>query len=172
MSEQIILVDEKDQQIGTEEKLEAHKKGLLHRAFSIYIFNDQNELLLQQRSMNKYHCGGIWTNTTCSHPRVDEDNLDAAHRRLSEEMGFDTKLTKVTEFIYKVDFENGLTEHEYLHVFIGRYNNDPMPNPNEASDFQWLDLVELERRIGINPKLFSYWMQETLPHIHKALETL
>jgi isopentenyl-diphosphate Delta-isomerase len=172
MPEQLILVDENDQQIGTEEKLEAHKQGLLHRAFSIYIFNDKNELMLQQRALDKYHCGGLWTNTTCSHPRIGEDNLAAAHRRLQEEMGFDTELNKVTELIYKVDFENGLTEHEYLHVYIGRHNKDPKLTPEEANDFQWINLIELERRIDINPKLYSYWMQQTLPHIHKALETL
>jgi len=172
MPEQIILVDERDSQIGTIEKLEGHKKGLLHRAFSIYIFNDNDELMLQQRAKTKYHCGGIWTNTTCSHQRENEEHDAAPHRRLKEEMGFDTELIKVTELIYKVDFDNGLTEHEYLHVYIGRYNSAPILNPDEADDWRWIKLEQLETEIEANPKAYSYWMKKTLPHIHKALKNL
>jgi len=169
MEEQIIIVDENDQQIGMGGKLKVHQDGSLHRAFSIYIFNDQDELMLQQRAKDKYHCGGLWTNTTCSHPRIDEDLSAAAHRRLKEEMGFDTDLKKVTEFIYKVGFDNGLTEHEYLHVFIGRYNKDPQLNPEEVQGWKRIKIEELEKEIEENPKAYTYWMEKTLPFINEAL---
>ena len=172
MSEKIILVDEQDQQIGEAEKLQAHKDGALHRAFSVYVFNDKDQLMLQKRDSGKYHCGGMWTNTTCSHPRVGEDVVEAAHRRLQEEMGFDTDLKKVTEFIYRIEFENGLTEHEYLHVFIGRYNQEPQLNPEEAEDWKWISLDDLDQEITNNPTLYTYWMKKTLPHIRKTLPTL
>lgn len=166
----IILVDENDNQIGTEEKLEAHKQGLLHRAFSLYVFNDNDELMLQRRALDKYHCGGLWTNTTCSHPDAGEEMEVAIHRRLQQEMGFDTDLKKVTEFIYKVPFDNGLTEHEYLHVFIGRYNDSPVLNKEEAMDFKWITLNDLEAEIENSPDQYTYWMKKTLPFIRKALE--
>lgn len=170
MSEQIILVDKNDEQIGTGEKLDVHKKGLLHRAFSIYIFNTENKLMLQKRTSDKYHCGGLWTNTTCSHPRMGEKMEDAIHRRLQEEMGFDTELEKVTEFIYKVPFDNGLTEHEYLHVYFGRYNQPPDPNPKEAEDWKWITISDLEKAIETEKDSYTYWMKKTLPFIKKHLE--
>ena len=141
--EKVILVDKNDNQIGFMPKLEAHQKGVLHRAFSIFIFNNKYELLLQKRASSKYHSGGLWTNTCCSHPRQDEDILDAANRRLIEEMGIETILRKVYEFTYKAELDNDLTEHEFDHVFYGVYNEDPEINPDEADDFKWIDMDSL-----------------------------
>ena len=123
--EKVILVDKNDNQVGLMPKLEAHEKGLLHRAFSIFIFNSRYELLLQKRASSKYHSGGLWTNTCCSHPREGEDTLDAANRRLDEEMGIKTSLRKVYDFIYKAELDNQLTEHEFDHVFYGVCDSDP-----------------------------------------------
>ena len=133
--ERIILVDNNDVIIGYEEKQEVHVKGLLHRAFSIYIFNSNNELLIQKRHSLKYHSGGLWSNTCCSHPRENEDINIAIHRRLEEEMGISCKLEKVDEFIYKVEFENGLIENEYLHVYKGLYDSNPIINEEEVEDY-------------------------------------
>jgi isopentenyl-diphosphate delta-isomerase len=162
ISKNLILVDEKDRAIGEEEKMRTHELGLLHRAFSVWVFNTKGELLLQQRAIGKYHCGGMWTNTCCSHPRPGETTIDAAHRRLKEEMGFDCELREVTEFIYHVDFPNGLTEHEYLHVFIGKYDLDPILNPEEASDFRWISLNTLRGDIAHDPEKYTYWSRLTL----------
>ena len=158
----LILVDEQDRPIGQEEKLRAHELGLLHRAFSILVFNRAGELLLQQRAHGKYHCGGLWTNTCCSHPRISETTSDAAHRRLEEEMGFDCELEEVLEFIYKVDFPNGLTEHEYLHVFIGHYEGDPVINPEEANAFRWVAMDALRQDIAQDPEKYTYWFRLAL----------
>ena len=133
--EKVILVDKNDNQVGLMPKLEAHEKGVLHRAFSIFIFNSKYELLLQKRASSKYHSGGLWTNTCCSHPREGEDILDAANRRLDEEMGIKTSLRKVYDFIYKAELDNQLTEHEFDHVFYGVFDNDPILNEDEAEDF-------------------------------------
>ena len=141
--EKVILVDKNDKQVGLMPKLEAHKKGVLHRAFSIFIFNSKYELLLQKRASSKYHSGGLWTNTCCSHPREGEDILDAANRRLDEEMGIKTSLRKVYDFIYKAELDNQLTEHEFDHVFYGVFDNDPILNKNEAEDFKWVDMETL-----------------------------
>ena len=138
--EKVILVDKNDNQVGLMPKLEAHEKGVLHRAFSIFIFNSKYELLLQKRASSKYHSGGLWTNTCCSHPREGEDTLDAANRRLDEEMGIKTSLRKVYDFIYKAELDNQLTEHEFDHVFYGVCDNDPILNKDEAEDFKWVDM--------------------------------
>ena len=145
--EKVILVDKNDKQVGLMPKLEAHKKGVLHRAFSIFIFNSKYELLLQKRASSKYHSGGLWTNTCCSHPREGEDILDAANRRLDEEMGIKTSLRKVYDFIYKAELDNQLTEHEFDHVFYGVFDNDPILNKNEAEDFKWVDMEILNNDI-------------------------
>jgi len=155
----IILVDEKDNQIGQMDKLEVHQKGLLHRAFSIFIFNDSNQLLLQKRAIDKYHSGGLWTNTCCSHPEEGESLDDACSRRLEEEMGFKTKFNFVTSFIYKAELDNQLTEHEFDHVFIGTYNAAPDPNSYEVSDWKYMDLTELERDIETNPNNYTIWFR-------------
>ncbi len=155
----IILVDENDREIGHEEKLCAHEKGLLHRAFSILVYNSKNEILLQQRAKSKYHCGGLWSNTCCSHPRKGE-SLDAAiHRRLKEEMGFDCELQKVTSFIYKTAFDNGLTEHEFLHVFVVKFDGKPAINPGEADDWKWVAIGELRKDAQNNPEKYTYWFK-------------
>ena len=135
MLEEVVLVNEKDEAIGTMEKMAAHEKALLHRAFSVFVFNKNGDLLMQQRAHSKYHSGGLWTNTCCSHPRPSEHVADAANRRLQEEMGFTTSLTKAFDFTYKAVFDNGLTEHEYDHVFTGIFDGPVYFNPNEVAAY-------------------------------------
>lgn len=159
MKEFVILVDEKDNELGSMEKLEAHKKGLLHRAFSIFIFNDDGELLLQQRALTKYHSAGLWTNTCCSHPKPGEDLLSAANRRLIEEMGFSTSLSIKTSFIYKVEFENNLFEHEFDYILIGNYNKQPQVNKSEVKNYKWLKLDEIKILIKNKPYDFTSWFK-------------
>lgn len=159
MNDLVILVDENDNPLGVEKKLEAHQNANLHRAFSIFVFNDKNQLLLQQRALNKYHSAGLWTNTCCSHPRPDEETMDAAHRRLKEEMGFDTELTEVFSFKYKTAFDNGLTENEFDHIFIGKYNNDPIPNLLEANTYKWSDIKWVEQDIEENKEIYTFWFK-------------
>ena len=130
--EKVILVNNNDTPIGLMEKMEAHEKALLHRAFSVFVFNKNDELMLQQRALSKYHSPGLWTNTCCSHPRVDEPVIDAGRRRLMEEMGFDCEIEKIFDFIYKAELDQGLTEHEFDHVLFGRYNENPEINPKEV----------------------------------------
>jgi isopentenyl-diphosphate delta-isomerase len=139
------------------EKMEAHEKGLLHRAFSIFIFNDQNQMMIHQRALDKYHSPGLWTNACCSHQQPNETNEHAAHRRLMEEMGFDCELTKEFEFTYKAEFSNGLIEHEYDHVFTGIFHGVPNLNKQEVNDWKWVDLDELEKMIFKNPEKFTPW---------------
>jgi isopentenyl-diphosphate delta-isomerase len=165
MQEHIILVNEQDEPVGTEEKLKAHELGLLHRAFSIFIFNSKGELMLQQRALHKYHCGGLWTNTCCSHPRVGEGTAAAAHRRLQEEMGFDCELREVFSFVYKVPFTNGLTEHEFDHVFVGTYDADPVLNPEEAASWKWISPTNLQAAIAADPDSYTYWLKVALPDL-------
>lgn len=159
MTEEVILVNEQDEPIGVMEKLEAHQKGLLHRAFSVFIFNANGELLLQQRALTKYHSPGLWTNTCCSHPRQGEENLDAAHRRLREEMGFDCDLFYEGFFIYKVQFENGLFEHELDHLFIGIFNGMPKLNSNEVAACRWVGMDDLKEEVKQHPDRFTYWVR-------------
>lgn len=156
---QVILVDQTDQPMGFMEKQEAHEKGLLHRAFSVFIFNDQNQLLLQQRAFHKYHSGGLWTNTCCSHPAPQEITENACHRRLMEEMGFDTSLEFVTSFTYKADLDQGLTEHEFDHVYIGRFNDTPNPNRDEVAGWKYIDLDELECDMENHPESYTVWFK-------------
>lgn len=165
VKQQVILVNKKNRKIGVEEKLKAHREGKLHRAFSIFIFNSKGELLIQQRAKEKYHCGGIWANTCCSHPRQSETYKQATHRRLKEEMGFDTKLKKLFCFIYKVDFPNGLTEHEYDCVFIGKSDMQPKPNPKEVMNHKWISLRDLKKDIAKHPKKYSAWLKIALNKI-------
>ncbi len=168
--EKVILVDENDNQVGLMPKLEAHQKGLLHRAFSIFIFNSKYELLLQKRASSKYHSGGLWTNTCCSHPREDEDTLDAANRRLIEEMGIDTSLRKVHDFIYKAELDNNLTEHEFDHVFYGIYNEDPIINKDEADDFKWIDMDSLNEDIKTNGDNYTIWFKIAFEYFYNYLK--
>lgn len=159
MSEKVILVDEADKPIGLMEKMEAHEKGLLHRAISIFILNSAGELMLQRRAFEKYHSGGLWTNTCCSHPRENEDAEQAAHRRLQEEMGFDCHMIKIFDFIYKAELDKGLTEHEFDHVFLGFYDEAPVLNPEEVCEYKWMDLDLLSADIKNNPQEYTEWFK-------------
>ncbi|MGD2249011.1 MAG: isopentenyl-diphosphate Delta-isomerase [Candidatus Methanofastidiosia archaeon] len=158
MSEMIILVDENDNEIGTIEKLEAHKTGKLHRAFSIFVFNPQGEMLLHKRASHKYHSGGLWSNTCCSHPRKGESLHEAVHRRLQEEMGFDCDLQEIFHFIYTADLGE-LTEHELDHVFFGEYTGDVNPNPEEVEDYAWIPVQSLQEDIDTNPAKYTEWFK-------------
>lgn len=161
-AEFVILVDQYNSQIGLMEKQEAHEKGLLHRAFSVFIFNDNNELLLQQRALQKYHSAGLWTNTCCSHPRAKETNLQAANRRLKEEMGIDAKLTERFSFVYREQVSQTLTEHELDFVFTGIYNGTPNINPTEVAAYKWETLSNIKQDIDINPNNYTSWFKIVL----------
>ena len=168
----VILVDEKDRPTGTMEKIEVHKKAMLHRAFSVFIFNDKGEMLLQKRASKKYHSGGLWTNSCCSHPQPGEDTMAAANKRLQEEMGFSTSLTKAFTFIYKASFENGLTEHEYDHVFVGSFNGLIRPNPDEVDDYCNQSLDQLKQSLKTHPHHFTEWFKIALPKLETYLNTM
>ncbi|MFL0166005.1 isopentenyl-diphosphate Delta-isomerase [Candidatus Clostridium helianthi] len=159
MAEYIIAVDEFDKEIGSIEKMEAHLKGTLHRAFSILVFNSKNQLLLQKRNLEKYHSPGLWTNTCCSHPRYGESLYDAIYRRLREEMGFTCELEEVFSFIYKVKLEYDLFENEYDHVFIGKYDGEVIVNKDEVDDFKWVDINEVKKDVIEKPELYTYWFR-------------
>jgi isopentenyl-diphosphate delta-isomerase len=161
----VVLVDEQDNAIGTMEKQQAHGNGVLHRAFSIFIFNSDKKLLLQKRASSKYHCGGMWTNTCCSHPRETENTIDAAHRRLQEEMGMQCELKPIFSFVYKAEFENGLTEHEFDHVFFGESNQTPTLNLEEVEDFRYIGMEELQIEINENPAHFTPWFLIALDRV-------
>lgn len=163
--EQVILVNEMDVELGLMEKMEAHTKALLHRAFSVFIFNEKGELLLQQRAISKYHSGGLWTNTCCSHPRPGETVLQAANRRLKEEMGFETALVKVLDFVYKAPFSNGLTEHEFDHVLVGNYDGIINPNQEEVEHYSFNSLSDIEIKINQCPEIYTEWFKIAFPLI-------
>lgn len=158
----VILVDENDNEIGTMEKIEAHEKAVLHRAFSIFVFNDAGQMMLQQRALSKYHSPGLWTNTCCSHPRPGESLDDATKRRIVEEMGFSCELDEVLSFIYKAPFDHGLTEHELDHVFTGTYNDDPVINPDEVEAWKWVDINDLLKNVKANPDDYTVWFKIAL----------
>lgn len=162
----IILVDPKDKQIGIIEKILGHKHGMLHRAFSVFIFRkqqDQLELLLQQRSANKYHGGRLWTNTCCSHPRPNEEIKMAAQQRLQEEMGLHIKLKKAGKFHYFADMGNGLAENEIDHVFVGSYTGENIKmQPQEADNFKWMKVSELKKELKQHPQRYTPWLQQAL----------
>jgi isopentenyl-diphosphate Delta-isomerase len=157
--QEVVLVNQSDDPIGTMEKLEAHRKGLLHRAFSVFVFNDRHELLLQQRALTKYHSGGLWTNTCCSHPTPDEPLESAGSKRLQEEMGFTTRLENQFAFEYRVELDNGFTEHEFDHVLTGTYNGEVHPDPAEVMDYQWVSLPELTMAIARHPERYTSWFK-------------
>ena len=167
--ELVILVDENDNQIGLMPKMEAHEKAVLHRAFSVFIFNSNHQLLLQKRAVSKYHSGGLWTNTCCSHPREGEETINAANRRLIEEMGIKTNLRKVFDFIYKAELDNELTENEFDHVFYGLYNEDPIINTEEADDFKWIDMETLNNDITVNGQNYTVWFKIAFDYFYKYL---
>ena len=167
----VILVDEHDVQTGIMEKMEVHQKALLHRAFSIFVFNDKGEMLLQKRANKKYHSGGLWTNACCSHPQPGEETLAAAQIRLQEEMGFNAALKKAFDFIYKAAFDNGLTEHELDHVFIGTYNGTIVPNTEEVSDYCFKSVEEIRNSIQSHPQKYTEWFKIAFPKMEAYLET-
>lgn len=169
MGDQIVLVDKDDRGVGKAEKMAVHKKGLLHRAFSVLVFNSKGELLLQQRAKEKYHCGGLWTNTCCSHPRKGETVSQAAHRRLLEEMGVDCELEEIFSFSYRVDFPNGLTENELDHVLIGKSDSRPKPDPKEVEQWKWINLKTLRTEIRKNPEIYTYWFKVLLEKLPEKL---
>jgi isopentenyl-diphosphate delta-isomerase len=162
---QLILVDVNDIQTGVMEKMEAHEKGLLHRAFSVFIFNSKGEMLLQQRAITKYHSGGLWTNACCSHPYPGEETKMAAHRRLKEELGFETAIKKVADFVYKADFDNGLTEHEFDHVFAGEYEGLLNLNPDEVMDTCYKTVAEIQKDLVTHPGHYTAWFHLAFPRI-------
>jgi isopentenyl-diphosphate delta-isomerase len=158
-SDFVVLVDENDKTIGTMEKLKAHELGLLHRAFSVFIFNENDELLIHQRAFSKYHSGGLWTNTCCSHPKPDEDTLNAANRRLMEEMGIECELNHAFSFTYKAELDNQLTEHEFDHVYIGYSNEFPKPNPDEVNAWKYVSLDNLLIDLYQKPDAYTEWFK-------------
>ncbi|MCU0359866.1 MAG: isopentenyl-diphosphate Delta-isomerase [Bacteroidia bacterium] len=158
-TEYVILVNEKDEALGNMEKMEAHEKGLLHRALSVFIFNSKKQLLLQRRALHKYHSAGLWSNTCCSHPRPHEMTATAAKRRLAEEMGMAASLEHKDEFIYKVSLEKGLIEHEYDHVYIGFSETDPIINTEEVMDYKWISLEELNNDLAQHPEHYTFWFK-------------
>ncbi|WP_339917658.1 isopentenyl-diphosphate Delta-isomerase [Yeosuana marina] len=170
--ENVILVNENDEQIGLMPKMEAHEKALLHRAFSVFVFNSKNQLMLQQRALDKYHSPGLWTNTCCSHQREGESNIQAGMRRLQEEMGFVVDLQESISFIYKAPFDNGLTEHEYDHIVIGKYNGTPEINPDEVADWKWMSLEDVKNDMVKNPQLYTEWFKIIFEKFYQHINIL
>jgi isopentenyl-diphosphate delta-isomerase len=162
MQDKVIIVDINDQEIGIGERMKTHHEGKLHRGFSVFVVNFKDELLLQKRTGTKYHSGGLWTNTCCSHPRPGELTEEAAHRRLKEEMGFDCDLKEIFSFTYRTQFVNNLFEYEYDHVFLGKYDHTPTPNPEEVCDWGWSNIKELGKHTQDNPEIYTYWFKACL----------
>ena len=167
MKEQVVLVNQFDEPLGVMDKLEAHQKPVLHRAFSVFVFNSKGQMLLQKRAGEKYHSAGLWTNACCSHPRPGEETHAAACRRLEEEMGFTTPLKKVFDFIYKATFENGLHEYEFDHVFTGIYDEDVKPDPGEVSEYCFMDMDEIKNSLVSDPGKFTAWFVIAFPRIEQ-----
>lgn len=168
--EQVILVDKNDEPIGLMNKLEAHEKAVLHRAFSVFILNYKNEVMLQQRAHHKYHSPLLWTNTCCSHQRAGETNIEAGKRRLQEEMGFTTELKELFHFIYKAPFDNGLTEHELDHVMIGYYNETPIINNDEVENWKWMKIEAIKEDMIQNPEIYTVWFKIIFDEFYHYLE--
>lgn len=167
---EIILVDTDDNEVGTMDKMSAHRQGLLHRAFSVFVFNSRGELLLQQRANEKYHSGGLWSNTCCSHPGKGEETAVAVTRRLREEMGMQCNTDFKFSFIYKIRFENELTEHELDHVYFGISDELPKPDPEEVGDWKYISLSKLEEEINKHPERFSAWLRICMPEVMRHLK--
>ena len=170
MEEFVVLVDQDDQKLGLMEKQQAHVAGLLHRAFSVFVFNSKGELMIQQRAASKYHSPTLWTNTCCSHPRDNETYEQAAHRRLGEEMGFDCELEYKFNFIYKAHLENDLIEHELDHVFIGTFDNEPKLNSDEVMAYRWVELDDLKKDMEKNPQNYTAWFKIIFEHYVSYIE--
>jgi len=164
---QVILVNEKDEQCGEMGKIRAHEQGLLHRAFSVFIFNSKGEMLLQQRAFNKYHSGGLWSNACCSHPSPGEKIIDTVQRRLKEELGFNTEVEKIFDFIYKAEVDNDFTEHEFDHVFAGVYDGLVVPDKMEVSDFCYKGMKKLKESMDSHPLKYTVWLQIAFPRVEQ-----
>lgn len=169
--EKVILVDTNDEPVGLMNKMAAHEQGILHRAFSVFILNAKNEVMLQQRASQKYHSPLLWTNTCCSHQRAGESNILAGKRRLEEEMGFVTDLKELFHFIYKAPFDNGLTEHELDHVMIGRYEGEPNINKEEVEDWKWMTIEAIKEDMIVNPQLYTVWFKIIFDEFYHYLES-
>lgn len=165
--DELILVDEKDNPVGKADKMDVHRRGLLHRAFSVFIFNSKGEMLLQQRAMNKYHSGGLWTNACCSHPVHGEEMDQTIQRRLLEEMGFQAPVEKIFDFTYKESFENGLTEYEFDHVFAGEFDGEVNCNKNEVMDFCYKSMQEISRSVQEQPLKYTIWFRLAFPEVQE-----
>ena len=170
IEENVILVNEKDEPIGLMPKMEAHEKAVLHRAFSVFVLNSKNEIMLQQRAHHKYHSPLLWTNTCCSHQREGETNIQAGSRRLFEEMGFQTELKELFHFIYKAPFDNGLTDHELDHVMIGYYNDAPHINTEEVEDWKWMPIEAVKNDMQHNPDVYTIWFKIIFDKFYHFLE--
>ncbi len=170
IEEQVILVNQQDEPIGLMNKMEAHEKAVLHRAFSVFVLNNKNEVMLQQRAHHKYHSPLLWTNTCCSHQRASESNIEAGKRRLFEEMGFQTELKELFHFIYKAPFDNGLTEHELDHVMIGYYNEAPVVNPDEVESWKWMTIEAIKEDMIENPNVYTVWFKIIFDEFYHYLE--
>lgn len=165
----VILVDEQNNELGLMEKIEAHRHAVLHRAFSVFIFNSKGDLLIQQRALDKYHSAGLWTNTCCSHPRAGETTAEGARRRLKEEMGIDCALTEKFSFVYKAPFDNGLTEHELDFIYTGIFNGEPYINNEEVHDYKWISMDDLLRHMLVNPNEYTAWFRIILDRYRQEI---
>lgn len=165
--QQVVLVNENDEALGAMEKMEAHQKALLHRAFSVFIFNSRGEMLLQQRAAHKYHSPGLWTNACCSHPQPGEDTKEAAIRRLREEMGFTIPVQKIFDFVYKAAFDNGLTEYEFDHVFAGEYEGPVLFNTDEVQNICYKIMPEISNSLQTHPQKYTAWFHLAFPRIRE-----
>jgi isopentenyl-diphosphate Delta-isomerase len=168
--QQVILVNELDEQTGVMEKMEAHEKALLHRAFSVFIFNKEGLILLQQRAVTKYHSPGLWTNACCSHPNPGEETLAAAERRLNEELGFVTPIKKAFHFTYKAVFDNGLTEHEFDHVFVGAYDGNMNLNADEVKAVTYKSMKEIAVDLETAPHQYTEWFKIAFPLLKEWMQ--
>ena len=169
IEDKVILVDANDNQVGLMAKLEAHEKGVLHRAFSVFIFNKKGELMLQRRALGKYHSPGLWTNTCCSHQREGESNIESGKRRLNEEMGFTTELTEKTSFIYKAEFDNGLIEHEFDHILVGYFDNSPKINTKEVDSWKWMNMENVKDDIKVHSNNYTVWFKIIFEKYYKFI---
>ena len=163
----MILVDENDVELGTMEKMEAHRQGLLHRAFSVFVFNEDGDLILHRRADHKYHSGGLWTNTCCSHPRQGESALEAGHRRLGEEMGFDCPLKPLLTFIYRSELDNDLVEHELDHVLVGTFSGEPNINPEEVAEWKAMSMDAIRAEIDQTPECYTEWFKIVFERVYE-----
>jgi isopentenyl-diphosphate Delta-isomerase len=168
--ELVILVDESDRPIGTSEKLAAHRNPVLHRAFSIFVINQLGQVMLQKRAKQKYHSGGLWTNTCCSHPRPGEETLLAAKRRLQEEMGFCCELEEIFSFVYRAQLDRELTEYEFDHVLLGKFDGEPRLNPDEAEAWKWMEILDLQLDIVSNPDRYTFWLKNCIDRVANYLK--